>query len=102
MDDPQGRQAAENAIEEFAGRGFRALGVARTDNEGQWVFLGLLSLLDPPRDDSASTIAGVRDLGVRVKMATGDQLPIAREIARRVGLGANLMDASPLCAGRHA
>jgi len=94
VDDPEGRQAAEAAIEDFAGRGYRALGVAHTDAEGQWHFLGLLSLLDPPREDSAATIAGVRELGVRVKVVTGDQLPIAREIARRVGLGANLLDAS--------
>ncbi len=94
VDNADDRQAAEGAIEGFAGRGYRALGVARTNAAGQWVFLGLLSLLDPPRDDSASTIAGVRRMGVQVKMATGDQLPIAREIARRVGLGTNLMDAT--------
>lgn len=88
------RAEAESAIDDFAQRGYRALGVARTDGDGTWRLLGVLALLDPPRDDSAETVAAVHDMGIGVKMATGDQLPIAREIARRVGLGNNLLDAS--------
>ena len=88
------RGDVEAAIARFAARGYRALGVARTDADGRWRFLGVLPLLDPPREDSAETIARVRKMGVAVKMVTGDQLPIAREIARRVGLGDELMDAS--------
>lgn len=93
-DGTDARRNAEEAIEEFASRGYRALGVARTDQDGRWNFLGVLPLLDPPREDSAETIQRIGEMGVRTKMVTGDQLPIAKEISRRIGLGTNLLDAS--------
>ena len=64
-------------------RGFRSLGVARPDAQGQWQFLGVLPLFDPPREDSTATIATARQMGVNVKMVTGDQLAIARQGAGR-------------------
>jgi H+-transporting ATPase len=85
-------QAANHAIEEFAVRGFRSLGVARRDG-GQWRFMGILPLFDPPREDSAATIQAAEQMGLLVKMVTGDQVAIAREIAGRIGLGRNIMDA---------
>mgnify|MGYP000117915986 CR=1 FL=1 len=88
-----GNAEAEQAINDFAKRGFRALGVARTDQQDQWQFLGVLPLSDPPREDSRETIATARQMGVQVKMVTGDQLPIGKEIAGQLGLGTNLMDA---------
>ncbi len=88
--------AVQRAIGEFAARGFRSLGVARTDAQGAWQFLGVLPLFDPPREDSRSTIAMARQMGVNVKMVTGDQLAIAREIAHQLGLGTNILDASML------
>lgn len=96
-------QAQVNAaVEGFAARGFRALGVARTDERDHWVFLGVLSLYDPPRPDSAATIAGAKQMGIAVKMVTGDQLAIARETARTLGLGDRILDASVLAgAGMH-
>ena len=45
---------------------------------GPWEFIGLLPLFDPPRHDSAETIRRALDLGVSVKMVTGDQLAIAK------------------------
>jgi H+-transporting ATPase len=84
----------EKAVNAFAQRGFRSLGVARTDANGQWQFLGVLPLFDPPREDSKATIATARQMGVSVKMVTGDQLAIGREIAGQLGLGANILDAS--------
>ncbi|HZD42284.1 MAG TPA: HAD-IC family P-type ATPase, partial [Terriglobales bacterium] len=86
--------AVEKAIEAFAARGFRSLGVARTDDRGQWQFLGILPLFDPPRIDSSSTIATAKSMGVNVKMVTGDQLAIAKEIAAQLRLGTNILDAS--------
>jgi H+-transporting ATPase len=86
--------AVEKAIGEFAVRGFRSLGVARKDADGPWRFLGVLPLYDPPREDSKATIATARDMGVNVKMVTGDQVAIARETAKQLGLGANILDAS--------
>jgi H+-transporting ATPase len=93
-DAPRIQSQVESAVDEFAARGFRSLGVARTDAEGQWQFLGVLPLYDPPRADSRETIETARHMGVRVKMVTGDQIAIAREIARQLGLGTNILEAS--------
>jgi H+-transporting ATPase len=90
----QVKAAVENAVNEFAARGFRSLGVARAEGEGQWQFLGVLPLFDPPREDAKATIATARQIGVKVKMVTGDQLAIARETAGKLGLGTNILDAS--------
>jgi H+-transporting ATPase len=84
------------AVEEFASRGYRSLGVARTDASGAWRLLGILPLADPPREDSAPTVASARRLGLDVKMVTGDQVAIGGEIARRVGLGERILDATAL------
>ena len=86
--------SVDKAINDFAQRGFRSLGVARTDATGAWQFLGVLPLFDPPREDSAETIKTAEQMGVTVKMVTGDQLAIGKEIAKQVGLGTNLLDAS--------
>ncbi|GAB4540971.1 MAG: plasma-membrane proton-efflux P-type ATPase [Pleurocapsa sp.] len=86
--------AVNNQIVEIAQRGYRALGVARTDELGQWQFLGILSLFDPPRPDSQITIQNARKLGVPIKMVTGDQTIIAKETCRQLGLGQNILDAS--------
>ncbi len=81
------------AISEFARRGFRSLGVARADDGEKWQFLGVLPLFDPPREDSKATIETAKQMGVAVKMVTGDQLAIGREIAGQLGMGMNIMDA---------
>ena len=78
-------------VESDAGKGFRTLGVARTSADGNWRFLGLLALFDPPRDDSKATIAATRAMGVDVKMVTGDHEAIARQIADQLGLGKNIV-----------
>jgi H+-transporting ATPase len=90
----QVKATTEKAIAAFASRGFRSLGVARTNGRGHWQFLGVLPLFDPPRDDSRATIAAAREMGVKIKMVTGDQLAIGREIAGQLGLGTNILDAS--------
>jgi len=90
------RPAVEKAVNEFAGRGFRSLGVARADEEGRWQFAGVLPLFDPPREQAKATIAGARHMGVDVKMVTGDQIAIARETSKQLGLGTNILDASAL------
>jgi H+-transporting ATPase len=90
------KSAAEKAINEFAERGFRSLGVARADQQGKWQFVGILPLFDPPREQAKETIASARQMGVKVKMVTGDQLAIAQETARQLGLGTNILDASGL------
>jgi H+-transporting ATPase len=81
------------AIEQNAKRGFRSLGVARVDKGQDWKFIGLLSLYDPPREDSKATIEAAQKMGVQVKMVTGDQVAIARETANQLGLKPNILEA---------
>ena len=92
----QVENAVDKAVGGFAARGFRSLGVARADGDGPWQFLGVLPLSDPPREDAKSTIATARQLGVNVKMVTGDQVAIARETAKALGMGTGILDASGL------
>jgi H+-transporting ATPase len=84
----------EQAVNDFASRGFRSLGVARTDENGQWQFLGVIPLFDPLREDSKATVDAAKKMGLNVKMVTGDQVAIAREIGRQLDLGKNIIDAS--------
>jgi H+-transporting ATPase len=90
------KTAADEAILDFAGKGFRSLGVARADEEGKWKFVGMLPLFDPPRADAKQTIANAVQMGVKIKMVTGDQIAIARETSKELGLGANILDANAL------
>jgi H+-transporting ATPase len=90
------KPAVEKAVNEFAARGFRSLGVARADQENKWQFVGVLPLFDPPREQAKATIASARQMGVSVKMVTGDQMAIAQETARQLGMGTNILDASGL------
>ena len=90
------KSAVDKAVNEFAARGFRSLGVARADGDGQWQFLGVLPLFDPPREDARATIATALAMGVRVKMVTGDALAIAKETASKLGMGTNILDAASL------
>ena len=90
------KPAVEKAVNEFAGRGFRSLGVARADQENNWQFVGVLPMFDPPREQAKATIASAEHMGVKVKMVTGDQLAIAEETARQLGMGTNILDATVL------
>ncbi len=88
---------AEKVVEDAAARGYRTLGVARSDDDGKtWTFLGILPLFDPPREDSRQTIAEAMAHGIKVKMVTGDNVAIAREIAGQLGLGKNIQPADEL------
>jgi H+-transporting ATPase len=97
----QVKSDVEKEIDEFASRGFRSLGVARTDPEGKWQFLGVLPLFDPPRDEAKETVATARQMGVRVKMVTGDQVAIAKETAAKLGMGGSILDASGFGGTKH-
>jgi H+-transporting ATPase len=88
------KPAVDKAVNEFAARGFRSLGVARADGDSKWQFFGVLPLFDPPREDAKATIATARQMGVKVKMVTGDALAIAQETAKKLGMGTNILDAS--------
>ncbi|OZJ01961.1 hypothetical protein BZG36_05130 [Bifiguratus adelaidae] len=93
-----GDDDAVRAVNALARRGLRALGVARTvpgDLE-KYQLVGMISLLDPPRPDSGNTIKECNKLGVDVKMVTGDQLIIGKEVAARLGMGRVILDAGHL------
>ncbi|KAH9555373.1 hypothetical protein CY35_08G111100 [Sphagnum magellanicum] len=100
--------SVHSVIDKFAERGLRSLAVARQEvperNKesagGPWEFCGLLPLFDPPRHDSAETIHCALNLGVNVKMITGDQLAIGKETGRRLGMGSNMYPSSSLL-GQH-
>ena len=92
----QVKTTVDKAVNEFAARGFRSLGVARAEGEGQWQFLGVLPLFDPPREDANATVATALQMGVTIKMVTGDALAIAQETAKKLGMGADILDASGL------
>jgi H+-transporting ATPase len=92
----QVKSSVDKAVNEFAARGFRSLGVARAEGDGPWRFIGVLPLFDPPREDAKDTIATAGTMGVKVKMVTGDALAIAIETARKLDMGANILDASGL------
>jgi H+-transporting ATPase len=85
------RERAEQTVNEFALKGHRALGVAKTDETGCWLFLGVLPLFDPPREDAAKTIKEAKEHGINIKMVTGDNIAIAKQIAGELGLGQNIL-----------
>ena len=102
-------QRVEHDVRSLGQRGIRCLACARTvpvparqvevpveeekeDNDDHWQFLGMLTFLDPPREDTEQTIANAKELGVCVKMITGDHLLIAKQMARRIGLGSHLFN----------
>jgi H+-transporting ATPase len=72
-------------VERLASGGYRVLAVA-TGAEGAIEMSGLIALEDPPRQDSGKLIRNLHDLGVRVRMVTGDGLQTARSIASRLGI----------------
>jgi plasma-membrane proton-efflux P-type ATPase len=84
--DAQAIDALEAQVRTSAEKGYRTLAVARGPETGPPALVGLVSLYDPPRPDARELIAALKDLGVGVKMLTGDALPVASEIARGVGL----------------
>jgi H+-transporting ATPase len=108
----------------FAEKGFRSLGVAAKEDGKDWQLLGILSMFDPPRSDTASTIGEAKDLGISVKMLSkslvvpspllysqfplpnwsallvaGDAVAIAKETCKQLSLGTNIYDSQRLLSG---
>ncbi len=81
-------------VNTFASKGHRSLGVIKGDEKGNWQYVGLLAIYDPPREDSAETIKTAQKMGLQVKMVTGDHIAIAKQIAQEVNLGTNIIPAS--------
>lgn len=94
------RDEIRRLLDTLAAKGYRALGVARAEgDDGAWRFLGLIPLFDPPRDDAKETLAQAREHGIEIKMVTGDNVAIAREVASQLGLGRRILPAADLGTG---
>ncbi|NGX62793.1 MAG: Calcium-transporting ATPase 1 [Candidatus Anoxychlamydiales bacterium] len=89
-------QKVMSAIEVFAAKGYRTLGVAKTDQNGKWHYLGLLPMFDPPRDDTKETLGYIKGMGIDVKMVTGDHEAIAKELSVKLDLGSNIISVTEL------
>ncbi|MBO3768766.1 MAG: plasma-membrane proton-efflux P-type ATPase [Thermoproteota archaeon] len=89
--------SANRMIEEFSRKGYRTIAVAKSEgNNEEFKLLGLLALADPPRPDSRSMIEEIKKLEVKPIMLTGDNIAIAKEVARQVGIGDNIVRLSDL------
>lgn len=86
----------EGSMGKLAGKGYRTLAVAISENTEKPRLAGLVAMYDTPRPDSIKLIQELKNLGISVKMLTGDALPIAREIANKVGIGENIVKAPDL------
>ncbi len=97
------RESVQKWVDLFASKGYRTLAVAVRhlggEDEESPRFVGLIPLFDPPREDSQAVIQAMRDYGVTVKMITGDNAAIAREIGRLLGLGQRTLRASQISGG---
>lgn len=96
------RKKAEEFVNKLAAKGYRALGVAKSADDGKtWEFSGIIPMFDPPRDDSAKTIRQAKEHGLRVKMVTGDDIAIGSETSKKLGMGSNLQSATALFEGQN-
>jgi H+-transporting ATPase len=93
--DEELKNKVTDKVDELGNKGFRALGVARKDDSG-WIYLGILPLLDPPREDSAEVIEDAQNHGIDIRMLTGDHTAIGNQVAGQVGLKKNIKPADEL------
>jgi len=93
--DEKKRKEITNKVDELGEKGYRALGVGRKKGN-QWKYLGLLPLLDPPREGSDKVIKDAQKHGLDIRMVTGDHAAIAKQVAGQVGLGTQVKEAGEL------
>ncbi|MFP4559441.1 MAG: plasma-membrane proton-efflux P-type ATPase, partial [Archaeoglobaceae archaeon] len=86
------REKINRIVEELGQQGFRSLGVARKEGD-EWEYLGILPLLDPPREDTAEAVESAKEHNIQIKMVTGDHVAIARQVAKQIGMGQNIVEA---------
>jgi H+-transporting ATPase len=91
VNNPHVGRVVERDIQSLVERGVRSLAVARTNDKNEWMMLGLLTFLDPPRPDTMKTIEDAHRYGVSVKMITGDHQLIAQETAKRLNMGHEIL-----------
>jgi len=92
------RAQANKIVEELSLKGYRTIAVATSEGDASNSFrpVGFLPLADPPRPDSKTMILELKTLGVKPKMLTGDNIAVAREIARQVSIGDKIYRISDL------
>lgn len=99
------RDQIQQHFEEFSRKGFRTLGVAyknmgpasvisKVDEVGM-TFLGFLVLFDPPKPNIIETIAGLKNLGVALKIITGDNRLVAANLSHQMGLSGTVVLTGP-------
>jgi H+-transporting ATPase len=93
--DEQRKREVNEKVDELGEQGYRALGVARRQN-GNWHYLGILPLLDPPREDVAEVVKEAQGYGVDIRMVTGDHVAIGKQVARQIGLGQDIEEAGEI------
>lgn len=86
-------------VADFASRGFRSLGIAHKRADSPWQLLGIVPCFDPPRHDTARTVREAIDLGLKIKILTGDAVGIAKETSRQLALGENVYNSEKLGLG---
>ncbi|MBS1528594.1 MAG: HAD-IC family P-type ATPase, partial [Bacteroidetes bacterium] len=82
----------DKVVAHWAAKGYKTIAVAITAND-VITMVGVVALVDPPLADSSKMITRIKELGIKVKMLTGDALPIAKEIASQVGIGDRIVEA---------
>ncbi len=93
VDDDKLKEEMKKIVHSMAEKGFRTIAVAVDKGDGLHL-VGVIPLFDPPRDDARSAIQMIKDLGVKVKMVTGDHVAIAKYIAELLGIGKKVVDAT--------
>ena len=97
IDDDSQIQSVVEAEQQLSKSGYKTIGVSicngnarELGDKAEWRFCGLLPMLDPPREDTAATIASLLHANISVKMITGDHLNVGKETARLIGLGTDI------------
>ncbi|MCH9632918.1 MAG: Calcium-transporting ATPase [Chlamydiae bacterium] len=95
--DTDKREEIQKSIDDCSSKGFRTIGVAKSDSEGNtWQFVGIIPLFDPPREDTKETVDYLKNLGVEIHMVTGDNASIAKQISSQLDLGSNIVSISEI------
>lgn len=80
----------DSTVEQWAEKGFKTIAIS-INQKNKWELVGIVALYDTPRSDARVVLNKLKELGIKVKMLTGDALPIGREIASQVGIGNNII-----------
>jgi H+-transporting ATPase len=95
-DDPKFVEHIISEDFELSSAGYKTIAIAmcegdgRKSDHGEWKFVGLMPMLDPPREDTPATIASLHHANISVKMITGDHVNVGKETCRLIGLGTDL------------